>query len=1709
MEKRHWFNRCLLSVGLLSGMAVSAIGQPLSPFTASTFTPNGNIGEFINFGGDSQEYFVAFPDADPEFGKIKAGATLANGVFVARDIAPGAGAFAAGPSGFRDNPGNNGATSLPTGFNVGRMFVSFNPNLDPDGNPANGTGVYFIAMDVSAPAVMDTVANTQPVAFDVDGNGSMQNQTEIAPENTVGEVPQNVPDEYRFILDTDVNGTSNVQLVIAEGDPAIVPIGAFPLGAPQLVANGPGAADDQMVQRYAQFVGVNAAQVIQFFDWNNNGAIDTGDFGVGADLEIAIRNVTALPGNADPFCTRFRVTADSFDDRPLGGGAEDLVEITATFPRPRLEVTKEVRCADDPNSVFARNVDALPGSTVEFRITIRNEGNTDLTNIQLTDDLTCILPADADLVPGSVTTIGPVPAGIIANFATQFENRLLGNTFPLNIGTLLGPAAGTDMNGDGLPDTCPAGTGESLQFTFRATLVANNNVAFCDNAEDCSNAVSATAEASVDPLPVIEEEDGVVADEFDILVQDDDGVVDTVAETAAGADDNVVSIEIECRDVTLIKEVRADLNNDGDFNDPGEGFTSCNNPVNVSVFPIRLEYRYTARNLGEVTERINIRDDKLCDDVNNIAGFDFQGACGLCGGAGFNAELAPNNGVPGGPDEVSVSCIVVIQSQAAFDLLDAADDDPDVQDCIDASTGCPPPPPGVGADDDCYINCATMTSTVVQPAPPAPPICDGETLVRNAYAMVCSSTCLIEVDKQVRCLEGASCSPSAAQGPGTNPDDHLGNPNTGWVGIGPFNAGDPVHKVAPGACLQYRIIVENTSSQTICKLQLNDLLSFANNFTSVPFDIQVVPPAGDPAVTFAPPLNVAGANSIATVDLDPGDRLVILFKVRVKNAGDAGLDISQSPNNTVRVDGAFGDAACVSNTFTCTDQDNVPIDITTCNLSVDKTVQCLSNCTFSGPGAGVPIGAPADSVDALPGSCLRFSFTITNNPVAGEMPLTLTEVCLRDNLTCGSWFKAGTVRATYDAAGPGGVVDVTGSFAAFAPDNVERCFPLPPGAQLNVGDTLTVTFDVQVPPGFATIGNDPDCTNTVFVKGLPDICLPVDGQGNPQGPCSDDDNAFIDVRIPRVQCNKTVALDATPYGSIDEPPANNCATNLYDVSSYTYPVKLVYTMTVDNVGETGLVNLCVVDNQLLADAAAAGATVLSCALDQNGSCSAAGSVGALIPGPLAPADPPVSITCEIEFDSESELLTFVGLDGNADGCYENMVTVTATPDTANLCAPPAPIPTVSSTCSACFCIQACPVCPPITKVVFQIWNENESSFAGNEFCLNSWDQRLFSEYQPGENIITPQNLFLKSVLHTDMGRARINAVNSQLCPDSLALPLLGVAAKVIQITPDNAAETKARAGTALVGSGFELGRIRYDLPNAGHDDGGVKMGKGAPPLPSVASTSKKGSFIVWPKVEIKWNAAGELIQDTILTLSNDATQAVDVQLYYVNGDPCECNWSPVDITLTRNQPMYWSAATGDPGPQADGSGSLTPFTILDEDGIPDPDPRNPGGRMLRGYVIGWAIDAEVEEINWNHLYGDAVLINYAQNTSWDYTAWAFAALAGAQGQKTSPAAGGGNLPGLLEFDGFEFDFAPDRLLLNFHTLGSAANPNNGLSTPSATVRVDTDLTLWAVFKNLSTLDLNMPVSPPPVNQDDDRGMVNPAPASPGNGGASSSFGQAP
>ena len=235
-----------------------------------------------------------------------------------------------------------------------------------------------------------------------------------------------------------------------------------------------------------------------------------------------------------------------------------------------------------------------------------------------------------------------------------------------------------------------------------------------------------------------------------------------------------------------------------------------------------------------------------------------------------------------------------------------------------------------------------------------------------------------------------------------------------------------------------------------------------------------------------------------------------------------------------------------------------------------------------------------------------------------------------------------------------------------------------------------------------------------------------------------------------------------------------------------------------------------------------------------------------------------------------------------------------------------------------------------------------------------------------------------------------------------------------------------------------------------------------PALPSLRSNhGQKGSLLIFPKVEMRWTSDGQfLIEDTFISLTNDYPDTVRVLMYFINGDaPLEAdgddrahpgwNFLDVEITLTGDQPVFWSAATGL------GTIPVSPFTALDPGTPPGrPDPEF-GGRMLRGTIYAFAVDAQGAQINWNHLSGAATRVLYEGNGAEESGAAAFQVVADV------PRGTRVGIPGELRLDGIEYAQAPSHLLYQF-----AAHGSTSWSTSTVALVHQPELTLQPVSADL-------------------------------------------
>jgi hypothetical protein len=680
-----------------------------------------------------------------------------------------------------------------------------------------------------------------------------------------------------------------------------------------------------------------------------------------------------------------------------------------------------------------------------------------------------------------------------------------------------------------------------------------------------------------------------------------------------------------------------------------------------------------------------------------------------------------------------------------------------------------------------------------------------------------------------------------------------------------------------------------------------------------------------------------------------------------------------------------------------------------CVIDVRKTVVCVDPTNPS-----MTVGSPVDVLKVLPGARVRFLIEIDNDDPTGCV--NIPRIRIDDDLLPAQ-FMAGTFQAMI------GAEDVTACFAPNLPLlSAGACYTFGCRAGdpwLAPGETLRMQFDVLIPASGVTVIN-----NNVAVSFFNEVCTPTGCPSSPAAACAfDSDSAQVQVLTAGVTCVKTIAADYGANGTIDK-----AFSPLQDVSNAVFPLALIYRIEVKNTGKVPLSNVTVCDPDLVAQAKGSGAAFKDCAFCADpanpacpvDACATLASLPVVIPGaPYDPNDPAHTVFCTVIFDSQAELDAFMASDGGSDTCHDNHVVVTAEVAPApDLCLG-GPV-TVTSSCDARVCFVPC-VCPPIVKAVFEVWNQNEIKFA-TERCINSWDNRLLSQYTEGTGL---PNFFLKAFLQTDRGRARIDGVASAVVcdPNSINAPLLGLAVKHIASAPGGF----DLAGAHLSGTGTQSGQVSIG-----------SLGVGGPPqesAPGISGATHTGSLLVFPKIVVQRNG-GQVVEDTFIQLSNIFAADVHVQMLYVNGD-CPCNGLPINLDLTKHQPIYWSAAKGSP------SLAIPAFTAL-----------APTSDRVEGYLLVWAINNNKEEIDWDYLTGLASIVNYDRTAAWDYSPWAFRGVSGA-------ADGATLLPPFqrLDLDGNEYELPPDRLLLEFFAPGT-------LLTPSGVVIVDTELTLWVAQQKL-------------------------------------------
>jgi hypothetical protein len=216
----------------------------------------------------------------------------------------------------------------------------------------------------------------------------------------------------------------------------------------------------------------------------------------------------------------------------------------------------------------------------------------------------------------------------------------------------------------------------------------------------------------------------------------------------------------------------------------------------------------------------------------------------------------------------------------------------------------------------------------------------------------------------------------------------------------------------------------------------------------------------------------------------------------------------------------------------------------------------------------------------------------------------------------------------------------------------------------------------------------------------------------------------------------------------------------------------------------------------------------------------------------------------------------------------------------------------------------------------------------------------------------------------------------------------------------------------------------------------------APAAQNVTNVSQKGSLLIFPKIDTSPIETSGFYRDTIVMIGNDYFTEQWIKCYWVNWDQQIQDFM---FRITPNQPIWFRASDGaGTGYYDDVSYPITvpPFFVHEV-----------------GELKCWAVDAVgADQVAFNHLYGNAMVIDTVRGAAYEYNAWAFTARGVTQG---SPVGTGGTL--VLSGATGAYDACPQYLTFSFFTKGSSiAYPGGG----GTATFVHNDLTLVPCIEDL-------------------------------------------
>lgn len=219
---------------------------------------------------------------------------------------------------------------------------------------------------------------------------------------------------------------------------------------------------------------------------------------------------------------------------------------------------------------------------------------------------------------------------------------------------------------------------------------------------------------------------------------------------------------------------------------------------------------------------------------------------------------------------------------------------------------------------------------------------------------------------------------------------------------------------------------------------------------------------------------------------------------------------------------------------------------------------------------------------------------------------------------------------------------------------------------------------------------------------------------------------------------------------------------------------------------------------------------------------------------------------------------------------------------------------------------------------------------------------------------------------------------------------------------------------------------------------------------NVANASQKGSLLIFPRIDTTSGTHSK--RDTIIRISND----------YPEDTRLKCSWidrnqsvEGFEFLITSSQPVWFRASDGMGSGTYDGDARVSyPVQV------------SPFYENRVGELKCWAINAAgTHQVAWNHLYGSAMIIDYAAHTAYEYNSLNFTVRPSGYrtGDSVSPQ---GDL--LLSARAQEYDACPAYLLFNFFTYDqSGQRPPMGLDGEAAEVTIGrTSLTLVPCHQDL-------------------------------------------